>query len=467
MNGFINFKTFGSLVLASCGINVFSAQQRPNIIVILVDDLGQSDLGFMGCKDILTPNIDKLAQGGVICTDAYVTAPYSGPSRCGLMTGRYQQRFGAEGNTEKYSASVAELQGVPTDELMLSELLKNNGYRTCAIGKWHMGDHHSLLPNQRGFDYFYGFSGGGHNYWGISEEGKSYMQENGLKVKPDENTYLTDDFSKKAVEYIDKNSDSPFFMYLAYNAPHAPLQAPKRYLDRTKHIYNEKRSVYAAMVLAVDDGVGMVCDALKRNKIDDNTLIFFLSDNGGYGDDVVAMSFPLRARKGNMFEGGIKVPFVINWNGVIKPDSKYSKTVSSLDIFATSAAVAGVKTDGLKNKIDGVNIIPYLKNNEVVPNRKLFWRVCGGLEYAVRKGDYKLVKTFYQDEYMLFDLKTDPYEIHDIAIDNPGIVESMAKDFDEWNAGMMRPRWVDLHEKHQRDDRAEWESFRKRVSRNR
>ncbi len=445
---------------------------RPNVIVVLLDDLGSTDVGFGGSLDIPTPNIDRIANEGVNCTDAYISAPYSGPSRCGLMTGRYQQRFGAEGNTNDqnyFEDSYDTKQGVLESEILLSNVMKEQGYATCALGKWHLGDHPDLLPNQRGFDYFYGFSGGSFNFWGVEKPGSKYqfIQENGVKVTPTKQTYITDDFTDKAVEFIDKScsEDKPFFIYLAYNAPHAPLQAPQKYLDRTKHISNAHRSVYAAMILAVDDGIGRIWDTLERNKIDDNTMIIFLSDNGGVGVNGQAMNYPRRAYKGNMFDGGIRTPFAIYWKGRLQAGSTYEKTISSLDIFPTVATAAGFDPSKNKNPLDGVDLVPYLNNkNTGNPHKSLCWRVCGGLEYAILQGDYKLVKTYYQDEYMLFNLKQDPIEMNDIACANQDLVKKMEAEYKKWDAQMMQPRWVDGHEPNQRKDHEVWTKFRKGAS---
>ncbi len=443
-----------------------TAGEKPNVIVILLDDLGSTDVGFGGSLDIKTPNIDRIAEDGMICNNTYISAPYSGPSRCGIMTGRYQQRFGAEGNAGSTQEDIDNKNGVLESEVLLSNVMKEQGYSTCAIGKWHLGDHEDLWPQNRGFDYFYGFSGGGHSFWGgrNKKSPAGFVQENGVEVKT---TYLTDDFTDKAVDYINKSSKekNPFFIYLAYNAPHAPLQAPSKYLERTTHISNKFRSVYAAMVLAVDDGIGRIWSALESNKIDDNTMIIFLSDNGGVGVNGQAMNYPRRAFKGNMFDGGIRTPFAIYWKGRIQPGSTYDETISSLDIFPTVATAAGFDVSKNKNPLDGVDLMPYLSGTKGgEPHERLFWRVCGGLEYAVRQGDYKLVKTFYSDDYQLYNLRLDPIEMTDIAAKNKDLVAQMAAEYKKWDSEMMTPRWVDGHEPHQRQDYEEWSKYRKHAS---
>lgn len=460
----------GALALLSA-VNPATAApkaEKPNVIVILLDDLGSTDVSFNGCMDIITPNIDRIANEGVNCTDAYISAPYSGPSRCGLMTGRYQQRFGAEGNTESIEDSFDEKQGVLESEVLMAQVMKEQGYNTCAIGKWHLGDHPDLWPNKRGFDYFYGFAGGGFSFWGgVTNEISGFIQENGKQIPKGSTTYLTDDFSDKAVQFIEKNESTgdPFYMYLAYNAPHAPLQAPQKYLDRTQHIYSANRSVYAAMILAVDDGIGRIWDELERQGIDDNTMIFFLSDNGGVGIPGQTSNLPRRAFKGNMFDGGIRTPFALYWKGKIKAGTTYDKTISSLDIFPTVATAAGFDPADNKNPLDGTNLIPYISGkNKKAPHESLCWRVCGGLEYAIRKGDYKLVKTHYTDDYQLYNVREDQIEMNDIAKERPDLVADLLADYKAWDSQMMTPRWVDAHEPHQREDYKVWAEYRRKAS---
>ncbi len=456
----------GCLIAASTTVAMAQDAKRPNVIVILADDLGSTDVGFGGCLDIPTPNIDRIAHQGVNCTNAYISAPYSGPSRCGLMTGRYQQRFGVDGNIENMEDSRREMQGVPLSELMMLELMQNNGYKTAAIGKWHMGDNEALKPHSRGTDYSYGFSKGGFNYWGTEDPSGCVIEENGKPVDPSTIDYLTDSFSEKAVGFIEEQAknDDPFFLYLAYNAPHAPMQATQKYLDRTEHIFDSWRTVYAAMILAMDDGIGTIWDKLEEMKIEDNTLIIFLSDNGGINR---AMNYPRRAFKGNMFDGGIHTPFAMYYKGVIDSNQTYDNFISSLDIFPTVAAAAGIDTDKeCKNKLDGVNLLPFVQGKDSSkPHDKLFWRVCGGMEYAVRQGDYKLVKRHDQDEFMLFNLVEDPIEMYDIAEENPTLVAKMKAEYDKWESEMLPPRWEDKHAPHQIEDLKAWKEARRKALR--
>ena len=314
---------------------------KPNLIVILTDDQGYGDVGFNGSEDIRTPNMDRLAREGVRFTDGYVTYPVCGPSRAGLLTGRYQDRFGFGRNPSVNPADATA--GLPHSERNIAEILKPAGYRTGVIGKWHMGTHPSFHPNKRGFDYFYGFLSGGHQYFpeelvlnDIAQSKRAFdwyrtrILQNDQRIDIDE--YLTDEFSNEAVAFIEREKDNPFFLYLAYNAPHGPLQATEEYLDRYPDIADEDRRTYAAMVSAVDDGIGRILETLERLGIDENTLIFFLSDNGG-AQGKGSSNRPLRGWKSMPFEGGVRVPFAARWKGTLPEGVDYENPVSSLDIL--------------------------------------------------------------------------------------------------------------------------------------
>ncbi|MGK0414693.1 MAG: arylsulfatase A-like enzyme [Polaribacter sp.] len=371
--------------------------KKPNIIVILTDDQGYGDVGFNGSKQIKTPNIDKLAKNGAVFTNGYVSYAVCGPSRAGLITGRYQDQFGYSRNP-LFGPKDASL-GLPLEEETLAEALKKAGYTNMAIGKWHLGAYATLRPLKRGFDEFYGFLSGGHKYFpeqlirkDLSEVGSQFDAYNTKLLRNDtrveETEYLTDAFSREAVNFVDKNAKKPFFLYLAYNAPHAPLQATEKYLSRYPNIKNKDRKTYAAMVSAVDDGVGLLLQKLKDLNIDKNTIVFFLSDNGG-NENKGSFNGPLKKGKGSLFEGGIRVPFAVQWEGTILPNQKFEHPIISLDIFATAVAQAKVTP---KNKIDGKNLIPYLsgKNNEA-PHETLYWRMYDKKSVAVRKHNYKYI----------------------------------------------------------------------------
>ena len=271
-----------SLVVSFVPTLVSAKDQRPNIVVILADDLGYNDVGFTGKTEIQTPNLDDLANNGVVFTNGYVTHPYCGPSRAGLLTGRAQARFGMENNVS-YMPDDPHM-GLPLTEVTFPTRLQQAGYKTAMFGKWHLGGAPKYQPNNRGFDYFYGFLDGGHNYMPGEVEvgGDGYslpiMRNTGVAEFTE---YLTTALSNDAVNYIADSNDTPFLMYLAYNAPHAPLQAPQHFIKKYEHIKDKERRIYAAMIDAMDEGIGRVINALKQQEKLDNTLIFFLSDNGG------------------------------------------------------------------------------------------------------------------------------------------------------------------------------------------
>lgn len=402
------------------------SQPKPNLVILLADDLGYADVGFQGATDIRTPHIDRIAREGVRFTDGYVTGAVCGPSRAGLITGRYQDRFGSGINP---TVDPSMPNGVPRSERMISELLGPAGYRSMAVGKWHLGTHPGLHPRDRGFDEFYGFLTGGHDYFperltleDLSEVRfrwdwyRTKLLHNGVRVETDE--YLTDELSNAAVEFIDRQTaDDPFFLYLAYNAPHTPMQATDAYLSRFPEIKDDRRRTYAAMVSAMDDGVGRVLEALERAGVADNTLVVFLSDNGGAHNNGSSNS-PLRGRKSHPWEGGIRVPFAIRWPGVIEPGTTYELPISALDIAATIVAAAGSEAQAavLPDKpLDGVDLRPYLDGSaEGAPHDALLWRWHVRDQFAVRAGDDKLIETTAGSAFDgLFDLANDPAETTD------------------------------------------------------
>ena len=389
--------TFISLLILGLASTVWAqpGPDRPNVIIILADDLGWGDVGFNGCTDIPTPHLDGLAADGVVFSAGYASHPYCGPSRSGLLTGRYQQRFGCENNLTR---QVEGALGLPLTETMLSTVLQGNGYQTCAIGKWHLGDSAEFWPINRGFDDWFGFTGGSRNYWGRTWE-KNFSSWHRImrndEPEPLENlSYLTDDFTEAAVEYIDAYSknEQPFFMYLAYNAPHAPIQATRAYLDQTEHIEDGARAAYGAMVVGMDQGVGKVIAKLKETGMYENTLIFFYSDNGGHGHSTD--QGPYRGIKGMLFEGGIRVPFLMSWPKELSGGKASDQPIVAYDIFATVVAAAQAKYEKRRN-LHGVDLMPYLTRDQESgppPHEEIFWRYSEGAGYAVRKGDFKLMK---------------------------------------------------------------------------
>jgi arylsulfatase A-like enzyme len=418
-----------------------SAARRPNMLIILADDLGYADLGFQGCRDIPTPHLDALAKGGVRFTSGLVSHPFCSPTRAGLMTGRYQQRFGHE-NNPRYDPRD-EAAGLPRDETTLPQVLREAGYATGIVGKWHLGATPSLHPMQRGFQEMFGFLGGGHDYFRANPEGETReylipLQRDGRPVV--ESEYLTDAFSREAAAFVRRHRSDPFFLYLAYNTPHTPQQASDKYLDRFHHIADEKRRNYAAMVSAMDDGVGRVLSTLAELQIERDTLVLFLSDNGGPITVNGSSNAPLRGAKGQVYEGGIRVPFVARWPGRLAAGKTYREPVISLDLFPTALAAAGVAAPS-RVKLDGVNLLPYLEGQASgAPHERLFWRTGGGVSFAVREGRYKLVRPA-QGWPELYDLDADVGETRDLAASKPEVRERLLAVYQRWNQELMPPRF--------------------------
>ena len=428
-------------------ISFAQSQSKPNVIIILTDDQGYKDVGFNGCEDIPTPNIDRIADHGVVFSNAYVTYSVCGPSRAGLITGRYQGRFGFGRNP--LLAPNDPSQGLPVEEETLAAALKEGGYKTMGIGKWHLGAYPTQRPLERGFDEFFGFLSGGHQYFPeklvLKDISEIRKQNDGYRIKLlknkkriDEKEYLTDAFSREAVNFIEKNKNEPFFLYLAYNAPHAPLQATEKYLSRFTNIKNKKRKTYAAMVSAVDDGVGDVLNKLKELGIEDNTIVFFLSDNGGpkhNGSD----NGELRDGKSSIFEGGNRVPFAMQWPNKIKGNQIYSKPIISLDIFATVAEYANIQP---KNRLDGVNLIPYISNeNSDYPHEYLYWRKFDDKSLSIRHNDYKLLSS-KGGPLELYNLLTDISEEN--VIDDKVVTENLSAIHTTWVNELEDPIFLGL-----------------------
>jgi len=421
--------------------------KSPNIIIILTDDLGYQDVGFNGSTDIKTPYIDELAANGVKFTDAYVSYPVCGPSRAGLITGRYQDRFGFSRNplfTPKDS-----LSGLPLSEQTIAEALKTADYKTMAIGKWHLGAHESQRPLNRGFDEFFGFLSGGHKYFpeeynrnDISEVTSQFDAYNTKLLKNnqrvEETEYLTDAFSREAVRFIKDNNQQPFLLYLAYNAPHSPLQATEKYLSRYQHIEDEKRKTYAAMVSAVDDGVGEILKTLRGLNIEEETLIVFLSDNGG-DERKGSNNGILNRGKGSLYEGGVRVPFAMQWKGAIPAGMVYEKPIISLDIFATAAELAKVET---KNQLDGKNLLPFLNGSTAeIPHEKLYWLKVDAGSFAIRQGDVKLIQE-KNGTQKLFNVKQDISE--KLNINETLQMQELEDEYQNWNKDNIPPAFLGL-----------------------
>lgn len=433
-----------SVLVAFLTIALLSAAERPNIIIILSDDQGYGDVGFNGGTDIPTPHLDQLAHDGTIFRAGYATHPYCSPSRASLLAGRYQHRFGHENNTPP-SRDDPEA-GLPLDELMLSEILQSHGYATAAIGKWHLGDAPKFWPINRGFDYWYGMAGGSMSYWGdrrANLPATAGILRNGEVVPTEEITYLTDNFTDEAIGFIEREKEHPFFIYLAYNAPHGPIHATSAYLAKTEHIEDGRRAAYAGLVVGLDEGVGRVIAKLKETGLYDNTLIIYYSDNGAMRSG--ASSAPFRGFKGMLFEGGIRVPFSITWPARFHRGAVTDEPITALDVFPTVLSAAGVD-HAAKPNLEGVDLTAMLTGQSTsLPARSLFWRVSDGAGYAVRQGDFKYVHSIFKPEPFLFDLRTDPYERHNLLDTMPDKAAELLALYEDWNADNIPAKWHDPH----------------------
>ena len=430
--------------------------EKPNLVIILLDDLGYADVGFNGSTEIFTPNIDRIAKNGVRITRGYVTHAVCAPSRAGLITGRYQDRFGASRNP--LFAPKDSTQGLPLSEETLADALGRSGYTSSIIGKWHLGAHESLYPLNRGFDEFFGFLSGGHHYfpeeWTIRDKTEARAQWDGYRTRIMRNNgrvveheYLTDALSREAADFVERHAEqTPFFLFLSYNAPHTPMQATEKYLSRFDHIDDEKRRTYAAMISAVDDGVGDLYETLDRHGLTENTLIFFLSDNGGPTFDNASDNSPLRGFKGDFYEGGVRVPYAVSWPAILPKNLDYDKPVSSLDIFATSVAHAGAEPS---NKPDGVDLVPFLTGeNSDQPHKALFWRNSDRDWIAMATHNYKYLN-LTENSVELYNLTKDIAEEYNISIEKFEKFQEYVALPEEWESGLISPVYLGLLQNNQ------------------
>lgn len=418
--------------------------KKPNVIVFLSDDVGYGEYGFQGNKEIPTPNIDSIAKNGVRFTAGYVAACYCSPCRAGLLTGRYPTRFGHEFN-EGVPANADTVFGLPLDQKTLANRLKDLGYATCAVGKWHLGRNPKYLPMSRGFDEFYG-TVANTPFLNPPNFVDSRKSPDVVPIK-DDNFYTTDAYGDRAADWIGKQKDKPFFLYLPFNAQHAPLQAPKKYLDRFPNIKDEKRQLFAAMMSAMDDAVGKVLAKVKEIGADENTLIFFFSDNGGPTMQTTSQNGPLRGFKAQTLEGGTRVPFCAQWKGTIPAGSTFDHPIQNLDILPTAVVAAGGKIDP-EWKLDGVDLVPHLTGKvKDAPHAALYWRF--GNQWAIRKGDFKLVASSPDGVKTpkLFNLKDDIGEKTDLSEKMPEKVKELQADWDKWSAEQAKPLWVPAKKK--------------------
>jgi arylsulfatase A-like enzyme len=464
-----------------------ASTDKPNIILILADDLGTSDLSFNGQKKYATPHIDKLATEGVNFRNAFCSAPICSPSRVGLLTGEYQQRYGFEHLTDGFSAHPYARQadfakyghqlgssdtywwdlevykrGIDPQTTTLAEFLKEDGYATAVIGKWHLGTLPRFQPVQHGFDYFLGtFSAGMFYLTPPDNRVESYFHkdnffeklehqlmvyqlfENGKPYKTPTETYTTELFTQHGLDFIEQNKDNRFFLYLPYNAVHGPFQAPKRIYDQLTHIHNHEDRVYAAMVTSLDEAVGAIRAKLETLSLADNTIIVFASDNGAPLYFPAGTNQPLYGGKMSCFEGGLRVPFIFHWKNHL-PAMQFDPKVSLMDVFRTVAGAVG-KAVPQNVAQDGVNLLPYLSSNlssrDSVqnPHNNLFWRV--GYAKVIHQGDWKLDWNEKEGFTNLHNLKQDPTESQNLANQHPDIVAALKKDYSDWEQQLKPSNW--------------------------
>ena len=443
----------GVALLAGCQ-GEQKQEEPPNIIVVLSDDAGYADFGFTEGNQISTPNLDSLAADGIVCTQGYVTGSTSAPSRAGLITGMYQQRFGAECNvpTIPTPGHTKEDLGVDTSLTTYADRMKALGYQTMAIGKWHLGELPQYHPNRRGFDEFYGFPGGARSYWPVEDpsHGRTMFHNKQPVNEQQQIEYLTDDLTDAALDFVDRNQDQPFFIYLAYNAVHTPFHAKQEDIEQSPSFDNEYRKILAAMTRSMDENIGRLRRKLRRLQLEENTLIFFVNDNGGPDIRNAYSNGSLKGHKGSYWEGGIRVPFVVSWPGHLPQGKKYHQPVSTLDLLPTSIHAAG-GTVAPEEELDGTNLLPYLKGEQVGDPHDIlywrFWRVS-----AVRQGPWKLIQVaenpLKEDRdlllpLMLFNLEKDPGETTNIAEENPAKTRELLDSLKTWETQLEKPRWYD------------------------
>jgi len=419
----------------------------PNIIIFLADDLGYADIGVNGCKDIPTPNIDSIAKNGVRFTDGYATHCVCSPSRAGLMSGMYQHRFGFEHNSGPERFADPNF-GMPREIPSLAEKLKGAGYATGMIGKWHIGFKEGLRPHERGFDYQYGFLSGARTYLPGKADNDPVIH-NGEPVTTTK--YLTDEFADEAVGFLDRSKERPFFLYFAFNAVHSPMDE-NPYSAALNGIADEKRRTYGGMLSGLDAAVGRVLAKVRELGQEENTLIFFYSDNGGPTPETTSRNDPLRGYKGQMYEGGIRVPFVMQWKAKVKAGGTYTQPVMGFDCHATALAAADIRdTDtpvraeeadkSVRLTLDGIDLLPYLTGEkQTAPHESLCWRA--GAQHAIRMGDWKLVHPAREASAQLFNLKSDGSETTDLATKEPAKLAELTAAFAEWEKGTIPAKWV-------------------------
>ncbi len=429
-------------------------KRKPNLLLILADDLGYGDIGCYGSPDVPTPNIDSIAKSGIRFTDGYVSAAVCSPSRAALLSGQYQQRFGHEFNSGPPEREAEVGFGLPKGVRIFPQYLKAAGYTSAALGKWHLGVRPGYHPLERGFDEFYGFLPGANDYITTATNGGHAIESGEYSAhikdrrdKPvmrgtrivDEDRYFTDALGAEASAFIARNRENPFFLYLAFNAVHTPLHATENFLDRFAHIANERHRYLAAMTASMDYAVGNVLRTVRDSGLENDTMIVFLSDNGCPVVTGAGTNAPLSGEKVTYYEGGIRVPFLMQWKGQIPAGIGYGEPVVSRDILPTFLAAAGVAAPA-DTAFDGVDLLPFLtgKKKGQAPHETLYWRA--GEARATRRGKWKLLEQGTRFT-RLFDLSTDAGEKKDVSAAHPEIVHQLRAAWAGWNVRLRDPAW--------------------------
>ena len=471
---------------------VAATARPPNVVLIVADDLGKHDTSLYGAGALDTPQMQRLADAGVRFTEGTITSPVCSPSRAALMTGRYPQRFGFEllvhdgsptNRLEYYAAKwlfssqhwqatealrvppPADVlrQGLPPSELTLAELLRKHGYATAIFGKWHLGNGPQSIPEQRGFQYQYGFYDAFSLYkdpgdddvvnargqyfidqyqWWKGRDGNTAIRRNGIEV--DETAYLTDRIADEAIAWIEANRAHPFFAYVPFNAPHAPLQADRRHYERFAHVADPAQRVYLAMISSLDEAIGRILDVLDQHALSNDTLVIFLSDNGGAAYTGVTDNGPLKGGKLTNFEGGLNVPFVVRWPQRLAAAQTYTEPVSSLDLFATIVGAGGVALPD-DRPYDGIDLVPYLRGEKAgTPHAALFWRAEG--HRAIRAGRYKLISDKRTGARALYDLVVDKGETRNLIDEQAELADELEKSLERWESELVDPAWPPVME---------------------
>lgn len=404
----------------------------PNVVFLVADDLGYADLGVQGARDLPTPSIDRIAREGARFTNGYMVASLCSPSRAGILTGRYPQRWGQEFNPSPTSHDSTF--GIPASVPTLAERLKKAGYATGLVGKWHLGYFTPNTPTSRGFDEFFGFLGATHRYMSAPKRPMGPLLRGATVVA--ESSYITDAFGREAVSYINRHHQRPFFLVVAFNAVHVPVQADQRRLTRLAAIADPERRTYGAALVAMDDAIGGILEALDVNHIASRTIVVFVGDNGGATLSTRSSNGVLQGVKGLVNEGGIRVPFLIRWPSAIPPATVIDAPVSALDLVPTVLRASGLKSD---SPVDGMDIAPlWRRPGERPASRTLYWRL--GTMHAVRDGDWKLV-VYESTPPRLYDVAADPGEHRDLARNRPDVVQRLTVVYRAWEKQMVAPRW--------------------------